>query len=134
MTSSVPAGAELNGALFSDVGRSAAAARKAADYVLRVRKAAKSCFGPPPPTDAAWNVLLALYTGHSGRKGSHIAAIASRAEIPRTTALRAIMKLQESGYVSLSPDPRDKRAMRVRMTDRGIDAMRRCFVAARFVS
>lgn len=102
--------------------------------MLWLRKAAKTCFGPPLPSEAAWNVLLALYTAETSRKELHIASISRLADVPRTTALRALLKLQEGGFVMLAADLRDKRAVRVSMTDEGMEAMQRCFTAARFIT
>lgn len=105
-----------------------------ARYVLRLRKAAKSCFGPPVLSEPAWSLMLALYTADEARKDLHIGSVAQRADIPRSTALRWLIKLQDNGFVSLTRDADDKRAVSVRMTDDGLDGMKRSFTAARFRS
>ena len=114
--------------------KSPAAMQDAARYMLRLRKAAKSCFGPPVLSEPAWSLMLALYTADAVRKQLHIGSIAERADVPRSTALRWLTKLDRSGFVRLVPDPSDKRAGRVRMTAGGLEAMQRSFTAARFIS
>lgn len=108
--------------------------REAARYLLRLRKAAKSCFGQPSISEPAWNLMLALYSTEEAGKKLHIGSIAKRADVPRSTALRWLIKLESSGFVDLLPDPSDKRAVRVRMTSEGAAAMQRSFTAARFIT
>jgi DNA-binding MarR family transcriptional regulator len=117
-----------------DVHQSQSAMQDAARYMLRLRKAAKSCFGPPVLSEPAWSLMLALYTADAARKQLHIGSVAKRADVPRSTALRWLTKLQQSGFVMLEPEPSDKRAIRVRMTEDGAEAMQRSFTAARFLS
>jgi DNA-binding MarR family transcriptional regulator len=116
-----------------DLPKSSTSDRETAHYMLRLRKAANSCFGPSAPTEATWSVLLVLFSSDLARKGLQIASISRRADVPRTTVLRSLLKLQEGGFVKLAPDPNDKRAVRVTMTAEGVDAMHRCFTAARFI-
>ncbi|HEU5482074.1 MAG TPA: MarR family transcriptional regulator, partial [Sphingomicrobium sp.] len=99
-----------------------------------LRRAAKSCFGPPLLSEPVWSLMLALYTADEAREQFHIGSIAERADVPRSTALRWLTKLEESGFVFLEPDQLDKRAVRVRMSTEGLEAIRRSFTAARFAS
>lgn len=103
-------------------------------FMLRVRKAAKSYFGENLSSDPAWNLLLALSTFDTGRKACHITSVAKRADVPRSTALRWLVKLHENGYVALTADHQDKRAVCVQLTHSGREAIQRSFVAERFAS
>lgn len=99
----------------------------AASYMLRVRKVAKSSFGPVSRSEAAWNLLLALQTMEDAQRGCHIGLAAKSADVPPTTALRALQSLCRHGLVSLRQDPSDRRATLVRMTPFGQEVMRRVF-------
>lgn len=113
-------------------GQSLAAMQEAARYVLRLRKAAKSYFGPPVLSEPAWNLMLALYSADLAHDEFRIGSIAELAGIPRSTTLRWLIKLQDGGFVALESDPRDKRAVGVRMTETGRQAMAKSLGAAPF--
>ena len=53
--------------------------------------------------------------------------------MPRFRGVRSLLKLKEGGFVELAPDTKDKSAVSVTMTAEGMDAMHRCFTAARFI-
>lgn len=96
---------------------------------LRMRKAAQSQIGQRVFSESVWVVMLALCTINSHGKGSSIRTVAARANVPRNTALRALMRLEKVGLVSLMPDKNDHRAVCVSLTSPGIDVMNRAFVA-----
>lgn len=107
------------------------AMQDAARYVLRLRKATKAYFGKTVRCEAAWHLLLALYAVEGARKGSNIGSVARRADVPRSTALRWLARLEREGLVELTPDQSDKRAVRVQLTTSGVEAIQRSFLAAR---
>lgn len=106
------------------------ATKDSAQAVLRLRETAKSNFGSSGP---ALNLMLALLAFDEGSAGCHIGSVAERAHVPRSTALRWLRKLQQSGYVSLVGDRHDGRAVRVSMTPSGIETMQASFIAARLI-
>ena len=113
--------------------QSPTAMQDAARYILQLRKAAKSNFGPPVLSEPAWNLMLALYSADPAYDEFRIGSLAERANVPRSTTLRWLLKLQERGVVALESDPRDKRAVSVRMTEAGRQAMARSLSAASFI-
>lgn len=108
------------------------AMRDTALYMLRVRKAAQSYLGPVGQSEPAWKLMLALYGAGGAPDGWRMVLAARRANLPLTTALRWLSRLQRHGFVSLHPDPADKRATRVQLTASGLETVQRSFVAARF--
>lgn len=114
--------------------QSPTAIRGAARDILRLRKAAKNYFGKSVLSDPAWNLILALYSVDNPPRGCHVGTVAKRADIPHTTAIRWLGKLEREGLVSLTPDKVDKRAVRVELTAKANDAMQRSFGAARLLT
>ena len=106
------------------------ATKDLARSVLRLRETAKSNFGSSGP---ALNLMLALLAFDERLAGRHIGSVAERAHVPRSTALRWLRKLQQSGYVSLVGDRHDGRAVRVSMTSSGIETMQASFITARLI-
>lgn len=104
-----------------------------ADDILRLRKAAMTCLGQSIFSDPAWNLLLALYA--SGERGAppQIGTVAVRAGLPRSTAIRWLTNLNQYELVNITRDRKDKRIMRVRLTQRGHAAVENSFVAARIM-
>jgi DNA-binding MarR family transcriptional regulator len=96
-----------------------------------MRKAAKGYIGEEIFSETSWLVMMALLTLESvSRDGCSIRAVAARAGLPRNTALRALNALETIGFVTLSPDKIDHRAMNVRLTDAGLSAIERSITAA----
>lgn len=113
---------------------SAATMNRYASGLLRLRTAAKSHFGQQVLSAPVWGVLLALFSEpDEGVRRNSITAIAKRADIPRSTALRALTDLQARGFVSLDQDDRDKRVICVELTAQGRSAMEGAFIAAQFI-
>jgi DNA-binding MarR family transcriptional regulator len=99
-----------------------------ANRFLRLRKAARSQLSKRMMSDSDWIVMLALRTLRPRGEGHNIKTVAARADFPRNTALRAIVKLESLGYVSLAPDTQDHRAMSVRLTSKGEKFLDGCLV------
>lgn len=104
----------------------------AAREVLRVRKAAKVSFGAPALSEVAWTIMLALFAFDENARKPHIASVAARADLPRTTVLRCLVSLERRGLLRLFRSRDDKRALFVELTFGGRQAMHRSFVSARF--
>lgn len=104
-------------------------AEATARYILSLRKSARSVTLGKYFSEIAWTILLALY-GHKGANKLSVTSLAAHVDIPRSTAVRSIIKLQQDGYVIVTPDKRDKRASRVQLTPAGLKAVRHTFLAA----
>ena len=57
--------------------------------------------------------------GHIREEGSRLTELAGRAQLTKQTMGYLVDYLEERGYVERGPDPRDKRAKIVRLTDEG---------------
>jgi DNA-binding MarR family transcriptional regulator len=95
---------------------------------LRMRKAAQSEVGNGVLTPSAWVTMLALCSIDLRAKGCSIRTTAARANLPRNTTQRALLKLEQAGLVSISGDVKDHRAVSVQLTASGIGLMNRALV------
>jgi DNA-binding MarR family transcriptional regulator len=73
--------------------------------------------------DAAWELLLDIYTAETERRKTSMSDLGLGAAIPLTTTLRYIDKLESDGFVMRTPDPQDKRRIFVTLSDTGRMAM-----------
>jgi DNA-binding MarR family transcriptional regulator len=80
-----------------------------------------------PVDRAAVPILRQLAEGGPMRPGDLAAQLA--VEAPHVT--RQVQRLEAAGYVERVPDPADRRAQRVRLTDSGRDAVERILDAGR---
>jgi hypothetical protein len=80
--------------------------------------------------DPAWEILLDLYIQdrEGGRVSVSSACIA--AQVPATTGLRWLERLQRDGLISRAPDPRDGRKVYVALTGDAIARVERCLAGA----
>lgn len=108
-------------------------ARGSAKYILTVRKAASAYLGDRFGSSPALYLMLAIYAFGSQAKHLKIGSVSRRAGVPRTTTIRWLSELQRGGFVSLSEDKQDKRAVRVQLTPRGYEGIKKCFIAAKFI-
>ena len=65
--------------------------------------------------------LLAV-AQHVGFEGTRITELAARAWLTKATVVHAVDELERLGYVTREPDPTDRRAKLVKMTDRAREA------------
>ncbi len=80
-----------------------------------------------PVDRAAVPILRQLAEGEPMRPGDLAAQLA--VEAPHVT--RQVQRLEAAGYVERVPDPADRRALRLRLTDPGRDAVERILDAGR---
>lgn len=99
-----------------------ASAQDAALEMLQVRQRAKRYFEAPVRSDPAWKLMLALYASEGMARGSNIGSVAKLADVPRTSALRWLTKLERHGFVSVSRSKVDRRAIVVQLTRKGWEA------------
>lgn len=62
--------------------------------------------------------------GYIPKEGSRLTELAERAQLTKQTIGYLVDYLEERGYVEREPDPDDKRAKIVRLTDEGREAVR----------
>ncbi len=62
--------------------------------------------------------------GYMRKEGSRLTELAERAQLTKQTMGYLVDYLEERGYVERRPDPGDKRAKVVRLTDEGREAVR----------
>lgn len=58
-----------------------------------------------------------------GSQGSRVSDMAERAQMTKQGMAQLVTYLEERGYVNRVPDPRDRRAQVVRLTDKGSDVV-----------
>jgi DNA-binding MarR family transcriptional regulator len=95
--------------------------------IIRARALRREIFNPDLFADPAWDMLLELYalTCEGGRIS--VSKLSFAAEVPATTALRWIDKLDAEGLVVRFEDPLDARRIWISLSDSGYSAME-CFV------
>jgi DNA-binding MarR family transcriptional regulator len=62
--------------------------------------------------------------GYVRKEGSRLTELAERAQLTKQTMGYLVDHLEERGYLERLPDPDDKRAKIIRLTDRGREAVR----------
>jgi len=105
-----------------------------AEGLLEVRKARHRYLPEAAISEAGWGVLLALFSVDSNAGSCAERRLAEIADLSRTTTLRWVQRLEQAGLITRTVSPTDKRIVRVRLTERGRDAMEQCFNAAAWAS
>jgi DNA-binding MarR family transcriptional regulator len=103
--------------------------QRAASQLLRLRRERQRHFSIDA-TGPAWALMLALFEADRDRLLPSVGEIAKRADVPRTTAIRWLRKLEHHGYATSVADRRDRRLVRVRIANAGREAMQSLFEAA----
>jgi DNA-binding MarR family transcriptional regulator len=73
--------------------------------------------------DPAWDIMLELFLAGLEFRRTAISDLGYKIEVPMTTSLRWIDKLQADGWVKRIPDPRDHRRVLVELSARGTHGM-----------
>ena len=94
-----------------------------ARWLFRARKARDRFFHPGLFGEAAWDMLLALYTIHQAGPRVTIADLSRIAGVSTTTMLRWLQTLEDQALVTRRPHPHDGRSALVEMTGQGRAAM-----------
>jgi response regulator RpfG family c-di-GMP phosphodiesterase len=69
--------------------------------------------------DASWSMLTELLRARLSRRRVSVTSLCLASKSPVTTALRRIERLLESGLVSCTQDPKDRRRKYIELTDEG---------------
>jgi DNA-binding MarR family transcriptional regulator len=100
-----------------------------ARQLLRLRRERQRHF-PIDATGPAWDLMLGLFEKDGENHRPALGDLATWAHVPRTTAIRWLRQLEHHGFVALVPDRRDKRLVRVALSDSGRETMIALFTAA----
>ncbi|WP_245647740.1 winged helix DNA-binding protein [Novosphingobium lentum] len=104
------------------------AVRARALYQFRRRRdralAQDSLFGEP-----GWDILLDLFIAAMEKSDIQVSSVCVDANVPSTTLLRWIARLEREGLLYRTADEGDGRRRHVRLTEAGIDKMRQALVA-----
>jgi DNA-binding MarR family transcriptional regulator len=97
--------------------------------LLRLRQERRKHLMPVDATGPAWDLLLVLFGSPATERDLCVGDLALRAEVPRTTTVRWLRELDRHGFVTLSANKKDKRAVSVKLTPAGERAMQACFAS-----
>ena len=75
-------------------------------------------FGEP-----SWDILLILYWAEMEQLRLTISNVCEAAQVPPTTALRWITKMETDGLILRAPHPFDRRVFRLSLSNEAIDRM-----------
>jgi DNA-binding MarR family transcriptional regulator len=103
--------------------------RRLARSIQSARRIRNSLWNVELFADPAWDLLLDLYVRHLESRRTGISAACDAANVPMTTALRWIGKLEQEGLAIRLQDWRDGRRTLVSLTDDGVQRMDRYFEA-----
>lgn len=99
---------------------------------LRALIAARRTLGAQLGLDVAnpgWSLMLELYLARLESRPLRPAALARRAGVPRSTALRWIDRLDSEGFLARRPDPARSGAILLALTDDAAKRMAACLAA-----
>jgi len=94
-----------------------------ARWLFHARKARDRFFHPGLFGEAAWDMLLALYTMDQAGPRLTIANLSKIAGVPTATILRWLQTLEDQALVARRPHPHDRRSALVQITEQGRAAM-----------
>lgn len=89
---------------------------------LRRKMLGADCFSGP-----AWDILLYMFESHVLQRRDTIGNVCDGTEIPATTALRWINRLEQLGMITLRDDHLDCRRRFAELSVTGVDTMTRYF-------
>jgi DNA-binding MarR family transcriptional regulator len=96
----------------------------------KLRRLRKKLFGNDLHWGPAWDILLHLFESHVLQRKDTIGNVADGSELPGTTALRWIARLQQEGLIRLHDDHLDRRRRYVSLSLRGVERMSQYFTGA----
>jgi DNA-binding MarR family transcriptional regulator len=98
---------------------------QAARTWIRVRRAREKLLGADLFADPAWDMLLDLYIEHKAGRSPSVSSLCLASQVPVTTALRWISKLEHDGLITRSHDPKDGRRIYVHLAPSTVDSLDR---------
>lgn len=94
-----------------------------AGRVYRSRRLRSKYFCDGLFADAAWDILLLLYSLEGGGKRVSVSAVCASAGVPESTGHRWIERLIHNGLLVREKHPSDRRVNWVRLSDQTLDRM-----------
>lgn len=90
---------------------------KAARWYLCARRRREATFGRELFADPCWDIMLDLFASQAEGKRVSVSSACIAANVPATTALRWLTRLEEVGLVKRASDPRDGRRAFIVLSD-----------------
>lgn len=97
--------------------------------ILRLRRMRERFFPGELFADPAWDMLLDLFAARMEGDNVAVSSLCIAAAVPPTTALRWIKTMTDADLFERHADPMDGRRIFIRLSDRGVEGMRRYFDA-----
>lgn len=82
----------------------------------RLRSARNELFPTGYFADVAWDILVDLFLADDEHRKLSIADLSARNDVPLSTLLRYLAKMEEDGLVYRTPDHHDKRRVFIKLT------------------
>lgn len=95
--------------------------------MIALRRLREDVFPAGLFADPAWDMLLDLYGAHIAQHRVPVSSLCVAAEVPATTALRWIGKLERKGLIRRERDPHDARRVFISLQPDAVDLMRDYF-------
>ena len=92
--------------------------------IIAARQKRTRLFSPNLFADPAWDMILELFLAELKGQTLATSQLGHKANVPMTTSLRWIEKLEADGWVRRVPDAHDLRRVFVEISERGFDSMR----------
>jgi len=87
--------------------------------LLRERESRRNFFPLTSKAEHGWEMLLELALNHFGNRITYLSSLAVGSRLPVSTCSRHLEGLEEKGLAQRSPDPVDKRRVRITLTELG---------------
>jgi DNA-binding MarR family transcriptional regulator len=95
--------------------------------ILKARRRRERLLGSAIFADPAWDILLELYAIELEKRQATTTEVCKASAVPGTTGLRWIGELDEAGLIIRTSDKVDRRRVFVRLSPRGLAAMKEYF-------
>ncbi|GAC1579720.1 MAG: hypothetical protein NVS3B5_13000 [Sphingomicrobium sp.] len=101
--------------------------RKWAEYSFAMRRHREKIFGPTLFSDPAWDIMLNVLMSDLDGEPLTVSNASVVANMPMTTGIRGIDRLEVAGLVQRIADPSDRRVIWVRTTAKALQLLTRQF-------
>lgn len=98
-----------------------------ANRMVVARRRRYAYFGDRLFADPAWDILLELFLAELEHRAVPVTDLCSASNVPDTTILRWIRRLEIEGTIVRARDPVDKRRVLVQLSEAGCEAMQHYF-------
>jgi hypothetical protein len=91
---------------------------RAARRYLHARRWRDAAFGPGLFADPCWDMMLDLFASEAEGRQVPISAACVASNVPSTTALRWLTRMEELGVIARTADPQDGRRIFLRLSEK----------------